>query len=107
MVRRCSCFLCNPEPELARAREPYDLRNLRGEILPLRITFRKQGDLLLSAPFFDLPFAVSGDRRDVVGFKIHQSIDLVFPCETIKHAILVLLNSLPEIVSKTHIQRAA
>ena len=107
MVRKDSCFLCNPEPELARAREPYHQRDLRGEISPMRITGRKQGDLLFSAPFFDLLLTIGGNVRVVERFKVHQPIDLVFSSETIEQAILMFLYSLPEIVSKTSIQSPA
>src|SRR5690349_9504493 len=98
MVRRCSWFLCNPESELAgsperaafcarwgeRAREPYDLRNLRGEIPPLRVTVCKQRDLLLFSPLLDLLLTIGSYRCVAESFKVHQPIYLVFPGETIK-----------------------
>src|ERR1051325_9806874 len=105
MVGICSCFFCNPEP--ARAREPYHQRDLRGEISPARIIRRKQRDFLLSSPFLDLPLAVSGDRRVVMGLKVHQPIDFVFAGKTIECAILMFLYSFPEIVRKTDVQSPA
>src|SRR5437868_11459191 len=107
MVRRCSWFLCNPEPELAREREPYDLRKLSGEIPPLRVTLCKQCDLLLSSPLLDLLLTIGSYRRVAESLKVHQPIYLVFPGETIKGTSFVLGDPFPEIVSKTHIQRAA
>src|ERR1051326_1610842 len=102
MVRRCSLF---EVPSVAR--DPYSLGNLKEQIFPLRVTLREQCDLLFSSPLFDLLLAICRYCGIAEGLKIHQSVDLVFRREAIEHTGLVLLYSLPEIVSETNVQSPA
>src|SRR5579859_428870 len=89
------------------ARDPYNLRNLKEQILPLRVTLCEQCELLFSPPFLNLLLAIGSYGGIAEGLVVHQSMDFVFSCEAIKRAILMFLYALPQIVSKAHVQRAA
>jgi hypothetical protein len=92
-----------PTLSLAKERDPYHLKDLGGKILPLRVTFRKQRDLLFPSPSLDLLLTLSGYLGIAISFKVHQPVNFVLPGKTIEQAGLVLYHPLAQIVGKTDV----
>src|SRR5258708_32755125 len=106
MARRCSCgpaFSEIPTLSLAKGRDPYGLKYLQGNILPLRVALRKQRDLLFPSEFFNLLFTSGGYLGVAVGFKIDQPVNFVLLGETIKQAGFVLCHPPSQIIRKADI----
>jgi hypothetical protein len=89
------------------ARDPYGLKDLRGQIFPLRIAPGKQRNLLFSSILLDLLFSIGCHCGIGVSLKIHQPVDVVLLGETIKNPGFMLQDSLSQIISQAYVQGSA
>ena len=76
------------------------------EITPFGIFLLDQAQFLFTAPALDLLFSGDAGVWIAKGLKINKRVDVVASCEAIDEAGFVLVNSSPNVVRESDVQRS-